>query len=97
MARKKSDDAAPAGDAVEIIDQTRFPHRFEIVTLLSMHDAAHAIKAMLVRGAPLIGATAAYGVGSSYQEIDPDEIPALYRQCDVGLVCLDPRHRTHSQ
>ncbi|WP_108660185.1 S-methyl-5-thioribose-1-phosphate isomerase [Acuticoccus kandeliae] len=52
--------AAPG--AVGIIDQTRLPHRFETVSLVSLEEAAHAIKAMLVRGAPLIGATAAYGV-----------------------------------
>jgi methylthioribose-1-phosphate isomerase len=48
--------------AVGIIDQTRLPHRFETARLASLEDAAHAIRAMLVRGAPLIGATAAYGV-----------------------------------
>jgi methylthioribose-1-phosphate isomerase len=50
------------GWSVEIIDQTRMPHRFETVTLKTVEEAAHAIEAMLVRGAPLIGATAAYGV-----------------------------------
>jgi len=53
---------APDGHSVEIIDQTRLPHRFETLTLRSAEDAAHAIKSMQVRGAPLIGATAAYGV-----------------------------------
>ena len=52
----------PDGSAVGIIDQTRLPHRFETVRLSSLDDAAHAISAMLVRGAPLIGATAAYGL-----------------------------------
>jgi methylthioribose-1-phosphate isomerase len=54
----------PARDGlcVEIIDQTRLPHRFETLTLASVEDAARAIKVMQVRGAPLIGATAAYGV-----------------------------------
>lgn len=52
----------PDGWSVEIIDQTKFPHRFETVTLRTSEDAAHAIKDMLVRGAPLIGATAAYGM-----------------------------------
>ena len=50
------------GKSVDIIDQTKLPHRFEIVTLRTLEDAAHAISTMLVRGAPLIGATAAYGV-----------------------------------
>lgn len=45
------------GTAVEIIDQTKLPHLFETVTLRTLEDAAHAISDMLVRGAPLIGAT----------------------------------------
>jgi methylthioribose-1-phosphate isomerase len=47
---------------VWIIDQTELPHRFVTRELQSLDDAAHAISAMLVRGAPLIGATAAYGL-----------------------------------
>ncbi len=50
------------GWSVEIIDQTRLPHSFETATLRSTADAARAIREMLVRGAPLIGVTAAYGV-----------------------------------
>ena len=50
------------GWAVGIIDQTCLPHRFETVRLETVDDAAQAIRAMLVRGAPLIGATAAYGM-----------------------------------
>ncbi|MCC2113206.1 MAG: S-methyl-5-thioribose-1-phosphate isomerase, partial [Hyphomicrobiales bacterium] len=50
---------AEDGHTVEIIDQTKFPHRFEIERLETVGDAARAIKDMLVRGAPLIGATAA--------------------------------------
>ena len=50
------------GWAVDIIDQTKFPHVFEIVTLRDADAAAVAIRDMLVRGAPLIGVTAAYGM-----------------------------------
>ena len=50
------------GDGVGIIDQTLLPHRFATKKLKNLDDAAHAIKSMQVRGAPLIGATAAYGV-----------------------------------
>ncbi len=50
------------GWSVQIIDQTRLPYRFETVILRSVHDVAAAIRDMRVRGAPLIGATAAYGV-----------------------------------
>ena len=47
---------------VRIIDQTRLPWDFVTVPLATLDDAAHAIRAMQVRGAPLIGATAAYGL-----------------------------------
>jgi len=47
---------------VKIIDQTKLPHQFIIKNLKSVKDAINAIKAMEVRGAPLIGATAAYGI-----------------------------------
>lgn len=47
---------------VHIIDQTRLPHQFAVVRLDRLEDAARAIRDMWVRGAPLIGATAAYGV-----------------------------------
>ena len=53
---------AEDGRSVEIIDQTKLPHRFEVARLQNIDDAARAIKIMQVRGAPLIGATAAYGV-----------------------------------
>ena len=47
---------------VKIIDQTKLPHKFEIKELKTFNDAVNAIKNMEVRGAPLIGATAAYGL-----------------------------------
>ncbi len=50
------------GRTVEIIDQTRLPHEFVTVALRTVDDAAHAIRSMQVRGAPLIGVTAAYGM-----------------------------------
>ena len=53
---------AADGQTVEIIDQTRLPHELAIVRLGHVQDAARAIRDMQVRGAPLIGATAAYGV-----------------------------------
>ena len=58
---------AKDGETVEIIDQTKLPHRFETVRLASVEEAAHAIKVMQVRGAPLIGATAAYGMALAMQ------------------------------
>ena len=59
---------AKDGSTVEVIDQTRLPHVFEILPLRTMEDAARAIKTMVVRGAPLIGATAAYGLALAMRE-----------------------------
>ena len=50
------------GKTVDIIDQTRLPHEFRVVGLETVEDAARAISTMQVRGAPLIGATASYGI-----------------------------------
>ena len=50
------------GETVEIIDQTRLPHEYIVVAMDTLEDAERAIFDMLVRGAPLIGATAAYGM-----------------------------------
>ena len=47
---------------VKIIDQTKLPHKFVIKDLKTVKDSINAIKTMEVRGAPLIGATAAYGL-----------------------------------
>ncbi len=52
----------PDGWSVGVIDQTALPHRFATARLLTLDDAVHAIRTMLIRGAPLIGATAAYGI-----------------------------------
>jgi len=49
-------------NVVKIIDQTKLPHQFIIKDLKTVKDAINAIKVMEVRGAPLIGATAAYGL-----------------------------------
>jgi len=53
---------------VKIIDQTKLPHQFIIKDLKTVKDAINAIKTMEVRGAPLIGATAAYGIVLSIME-----------------------------
>jgi methylthioribose-1-phosphate isomerase len=52
----------PDGWSVGVIDQTTLPHRFATARLATLDEAAHAIRSMLIRGAPLIGATAAYGI-----------------------------------
>ena len=53
---------ATASGSVRVIDQSRLPFEFATVDLAGLDDAARAIKTMIVRGAPLIGATAAYGL-----------------------------------
>jgi len=69
--------------AVEIIDQTLLPHQFAAVRLTTPEDAAHAIRAMQVRGAPLIGATAACGMCLAALADNSDE--ALDQAYDVLL------------
>ena len=49
-------------NVVKIIDQTKLPHKFTIKELKTVKDTINAIKTMEVRGAPLIGGTAAYGI-----------------------------------
>ena len=61
------------GGAVVILDQTKLPHETAYVRLTNLVEAAHAIRVMQVRGAPLIGATAAYGVALGLQESQPLE------------------------
>ena len=63
--------------AVEILDQTALPHACRVVRLTRMEDAAQAIRSMQVRGAPLIGVTAAYGVALALSRRDDDDALAL--------------------
>jgi methylthioribose-1-phosphate isomerase len=60
------------GRTVEIIDQTRLPHELVVARLHTVEDVARAISTMQVRGAPLIGAAAAYGVALGVAE-DPSD------------------------
>jgi len=68
---------AEDGVAVEIIDQTKLPHVFEIARLASCDDAVVSIRDMLVRGAPLIGATAAYGMALAIKDDPSDDALAM--------------------
>jgi methylthioribose-1-phosphate isomerase len=74
---------APDGWSVGVIDQTALPHRFVTKQLASLDDAAHAIRSMVIRGAPLIGATAAYGIALALRADASDE--ALERAYTVLL------------
>jgi methylthioribose-1-phosphate isomerase len=60
-------------DVVKIIDQTKLPHQFIIKNLQTVDDAIKAIKTMEVRGAPLIGGTAAYGMVLAVKENNDPE------------------------
>jgi methylthioribose-1-phosphate isomerase len=64
---------ASDGWSVEVIDQLRLPHAIVTARLTSMEDVARAILTMQVRGAPLIGATAAYGLAMAIREDASDE------------------------
>jgi methylthioribose-1-phosphate isomerase len=69
------------GTAVCIIDQTKLPHEFETVWLETLDGAARAIATMQVRGAPLIGITAAYGLCFALGQDASDE--ALEQACET--------------
>ena len=60
-------------NVVKIIDQTKLPHQFVIKELKTVNDVINAIKVMEVRGAPLIGGTAAYGLALAVQENNDPE------------------------
>src|SRR5580658_2698799 len=93
---------AEDGGSVEIIDQRLLPHELVIARLTTLDDAAAAIRDMAVRGAPLIGATAAYGVALA-AAADPSDagltfattVLAATRPTAVNLRwALDDMHRT---
>ncbi|MGO9047300.1 MAG: S-methyl-5-thioribose-1-phosphate isomerase [Xanthobacteraceae bacterium] len=63
----------PDGWSVGVIDQTALPHRLVTARLTTLAEAAHAIRAMVIRGAPLIGAAAAYGVCLALRDDASDE------------------------
>ncbi len=77
----------PHGNAVEIIDQTRLPHELVWRTLHNLDDACEAIRVMRVRGAPLIGATAAYGMALALAE---DVTEAAVRTAGQTLIATRP-------
>ncbi len=74
----------PDGWSVGAIDQRRLPHEFVVARLTSCEAAADAIRTMLVRGAPLIGATAAFGVALAMREDSSNA--GLDRACQTLVV-----------
>src|SRR4051794_31725732 len=75
------------GWSVGAIDQRRLPHDFVVVRLTDCNAAGEAIRSMLVRGAPLIGATAAYGVALAMRD---DASDAALEQAHQTLMATRP-------
>src|ERR1700739_1925637 len=73
----------PDGWSVGVIDQTALPHRLATARLTTLNQAAHAIRAMVGRGATVIGAGAGYGMARALREDASDE--ALERAYDTLL------------
>jgi methylthioribose-1-phosphate isomerase len=78
---------APDGWSVAAVDQTRLPHEFVIARITNCEEAAEAIRSMLVRGAPLIGATAAYGVALAMRS---DSSDAALDRAAAALIATRP-------
>jgi len=78
---------AADGATVGTIDQTLLPHRYATIEIKTVADAARAIKSMQVRGAPLIGAIAAYGVALALRE---DASDAALERAYALLVATRP-------
>jgi methylthioribose-1-phosphate isomerase len=75
--------AGPA--AVETIDQTRLPHELKFRRIDTLEGAVEAIKTMVVRGAPLIGAAAAYGLAIALSKAgDDDSLTSAYRRLNAS-------------
>ena len=75
------------GNTVKIIDQTKLPHQFIIKDLKTPKDIIQSIKNMEVRGAPLIGATAAYGLVLSILE---KKDQSFLKKCSEDLIASRP-------
>src|SRR6202023_803417 len=89
-----------AAGAIRVIDQSRLPFEFTTIELQTLADAARAIKTMVVRGAPLIGATAAYGIALAVRSDPSDKHLAeavrtlqATRPTAVNLACALTRMR----
>ena len=78
---------ADDGRTVEVIDQTRLPHVFAVRRLATMADVADAIRTMVVRGAPLIGAAGAYGMAVAMAD-DPSD--AMVAKAHAALLETRP-------
>jgi methylthioribose-1-phosphate isomerase len=77
----------PGADAIRVLDQTALPHRVAWAQLASCAEVARAIREMWVRGAPLIGAAAAYGVALA---VRADRRPAALAEARAQLAATRP-------
>ena len=76
--------------SIEIIDQSKLPHTFEVVSLKTVNDFVSAIKEMLVRGAGLIGATAGYGMYVAALTAPPESFSDYMYSAAEALVSTRP-------
>lgn len=84
-----------ATDSVRIVDQTQLPHAFVVIELQSLDQVCHAIVSMQVRGAPLIGVTAAYGVYLALRD-NPQQLDlALGKLMDTRPTAVNLRWALH--
>ena len=77
----------PQTGLVQVIDQTLLPHQFNIITISNCSQMQHAIQTMQVRGAPLIGAAAAYGLVLALQE---NQTQQYLQKCAQALIASRP-------
>ncbi len=75
---------------VSVIDQRALPHELKIIDIKSVDEAAYAIKEMVVRGAPLIGVTAAYGMYLATLEAGPDNCDSYINTAFQKLAATRP-------
>jgi methylthioribose-1-phosphate isomerase len=75
---------------VNIIDQTKLPHQFSIITLHNLDETCHAIKTMQLRGAPLIGAAAAFGIYLALKESPEAPVESTLQKAIEKLTATRP-------
>lgn len=81
-------------DAVKMIDQRQLPRRFRIAVLRTVPEVAESIRRMYVRGAPAIGAAAAFGMALAAQRSPARTRAELLRDLDVARQALDAARPT---
>ena len=84
---RRAIEPSPDGGAVIVLDQIALPHRVAWVRLATLDEAARAIREMWIRGAPLIGATAAYGVALA---VRADRRPEALAEARAVLAATRP-------